>query len=370
MPSLRSPQPATPACPTRRLSRLATVATAVALTGTFAACGGDATNSESATKLSTSTGPAGDAAWQQVIKDAKAEGEVVFYTAHAEDTMNQLAAAFEKQYGIKVKIFRAADSDLEPKLDAEAKTGNYVADLVGLSDQEYLKQKGAAGAYATPAGPALSAPGFDRSANTLTPQAVRSVATTMSYAWNTNLHPQGLKGFKDLLDPSLAGGKIGVLAPFTPAVMDFYTYLEKNYGSDYLTKLAAQKPRVYQAGAAMAEALASGEITAATQVSQVALFNAKAAGAPVNSGLASPAWGAALYEAVVARAPHPNAAQLLMNYMFTPAGQEIVAHRTAAVLPDIPGAATTVDKTTTGGVMTASPAQFKTFVAKFNQLFQ
>jgi len=78
----------------------------------------------------------------------------------------------------------------------------------------------------------------------------------------------------------------------------------------------------------------------------------------------------AIYEAVLAKAPHPNAAQLLMNYMFTPAGQEIVAHRTAAVLPDIPGAATTVDKTTTGGVMTASRAQFKTFVAKFNQLFQ
>jgi iron(III) transport system substrate-binding protein len=365
---LRSLQPAPPTSVARRLSRLAIVVTAVLVTVGLAACGSATT--ESARKLSDRTGPGGDAAWQKVIKDAKAEGEVVFYTAHAEDTMSQLATAFEKQYGIKVQIFRAADSDLEPKLDAEAKTGNHVADVIGMSDQGYLKRTAADGAYAGPNGPALDAPGFGREANALTPQVIRSVATTMSYAWNADLHPQGLKGFADLLDPSLSVAKIGVLAPFTPAVMDFYTYLEKNFGADYLERLAAQKPRVYQAGAAMAEALASGEIAAATQVSQVALYSAKAAGAPVDGGLAQPAWGAALYEAVLGDAPHPNAAQLLMNYIFSPAGQEIVAHRTASVLPGIPGAATTADKTTTGGVMNASPQQFKSFVAKFNRLFQ
>jgi iron(III) transport system substrate-binding protein len=215
----------------------------------------------------------------------------------------------------------------------------------------------------------LTAAQFDRKANTLVPGVTRSVATTMSYAWNTDLYPKGLKGFDDLLDPALAGGKIGVLSPFTPAVMDFYTYLEKHYGADYLDKLAAQKPRVYEAGAAMAQGLASGEISAATQVAQVALYQAKDAGAPVDGGLAKPAWGAGIYDAVLSGAPHPKAAQLLLNYIFSPAGQEIIAHRTASVLPDIPGAATTADKTTTGGVMNASPEEFKAFVEKFNRMF-
>jgi iron(III) transport system substrate-binding protein len=337
-----------------------------------AACGGStgSAGSSSELPLSNQVGPTGDAAWQQLVKDAKAEGKVVFYTAHAEDTMNELAAAFQKQYGIKVEIFRAADSDLEPKVDAEAKTGNQVADLVGMSDQGYLKQKAAAGAFAEPLGPAMTSSPFDPKQNTLAPGVVRSVATTMSYAWNTDRHPQGLKGFNDLLDPSLSGGKIGILTPFTPAVMDFYTYLEKNYGADYLTKLAAQKPRIYRAGVALAQALASGEIAAATQVSQVALYSAKDQGAPVDGGLAQPAWGASIYDAVLTAAPHPKAAQLLMNYMFTPAGQEIVAKRTAAVLPGIPDAATTVDKTTTGGSMNASPQEFQAFVANFNKMFK
>ncbi|RZI53512.1 MAG: extracellular solute-binding protein [Pseudonocardia sp.] len=359
---------ARPSAASRKALRVPLMVLCLAVAAGLTACGSD--GSSTVRQLSDNTGQAGDAAWQQLVEDAKAEGEVVFYGSHAEDTINELATAFEDEYGIKVQVFRASDNDLEPKLDAEEKTGNQVADLVGMSDQVYLEQMAAHGMFAEPTGPTLNAPEFDRAANTLAPGVIRALATTMSYAWNTDLHPQGLGGFDDLLDPSLSGGKIGILSPFTPAVMDFYTYLEKQYGSDFLDRLAQQKPRIYQAGAAMSEALASGEITAATQVSQVALYKAKDAGAPVDGGLAQPAWGASLYEAVLADARHPNAAQLLMNYIFSPAGQEIVAHHVASVLPDIPGAATTIGNTTTGGVMTAGPEQFKAFVDKFNETFQ
>jgi iron(III) transport system substrate-binding protein len=362
---LRSSRPPRTPVRTHRLIRLAVLTCLLALG--VAACG--STTSGTDQKLASDTGPKGDAAWQKLVKDAKSEGEVVFYGSHGEDTMNKLADAFEKQYGIKVKVFRAADSDLEPKLDAEAKTGNHVADLVGMSDQAYLKKLAAAGAFAEPKGPALSVTGFDRAANTLAPNVIRSAATTMSYAWNTDLDSKGLKDFSGLLDPSLSGGKVGILAPIAPAVMDFYSYLEKQYGADFLDRLAAQKPRIYTAGAAMAQALASGEIAAASQVSQVSLYQAKAAGAPVDGGLANPAWAASLYEGVLADAKHPNAAQLLMNYIFSPAGQEIVAEKIASVLPEISSAVTTADKTTTGGDLNATPEQFNAFVAKFNQMF-
>gem|GEM_PF-1672774 len=363
-PSLRSTRSTKPSQTRRRvLGALLTLVVASSL----AACGSDANSRD--WELSDKTGPEGDAAWQQLVEDAKEEGEVVFYTAHAEDTMAKLAEAFEKEYGIEVKVFRAVDSDLEPKLDAENKSGNHVADIVGISDEAYLRTKSAAGEYAEPEGPALEEAGFDRETNTLAPGVVRSVATTMSYAWNTEFHADGLDDFDGLLDPSLSDGKIGVLSPFTPAVMDFYVYLEENYGADFVEELAKQDPRIYDSGAALAEALASGEIVAATQVSQVALYAAKEAGAPVDGGLADPAWAANLYEAVLTDAPHPNAAQLLLNYMFTPAGQEILGEHIATVLPDIPSAVTTADKTTTGGVMNAEPEVFDRFVARFNELF-
>ena len=126
---------------TRRLGRTALALLAFVMALALAACGSSTTNASSSTdSLANETGPKGDAAWQKLVKDAKAEGEVVFYTSHGEDTMTKLATAFEKKYGIKVTIFRAPDNDLEPKLDAEEKTGNHVADIVALSDLAYVKK--------------------------------------------------------------------------------------------------------------------------------------------------------------------------------------------------------------------------------------
>src|SRR5262245_48401288 len=91
------------AASTRRVA-LAVVGVAVAVG--LAGCGTTSASSAE-TQLSNQTGPAGDAAWQKLVAGAKAEGEVVIYGSHAEDTLNQLATAFGKQYGIKVRIFRA-----------------------------------------------------------------------------------------------------------------------------------------------------------------------------------------------------------------------------------------------------------------------
>jgi iron(III) transport system substrate-binding protein len=352
--------------PRRLLGRTCVAGIVGALVVALAACG-SAPAADGA--LAAETGPGGDAAWQKLVEEAKAEAEVVFYGSHAEDTMNALGAAFEKEYGIKVKVFRAPDNDLEPKLDAEKSTGNHVADVVGLSDVSYVKMLSASKQLAEPIGPTLSDAGFDRATNQLADGAFRSAATTMSFAWNTQLVPGGLKDFDGLLDPSLSGGKIGILSPIAPAVMDFYTYLGSRFGDDFLDRLARQKPRLYNSGAAMSAALASGEIAAASQISQVVLADAKDAGAPVETGLADPPWAAPFYESVLAGAPHPKAAQLLMNYIFSRAGQEILAAHIASVRSDVPSAVTTVDKTVTGGKQVIAPAEFKAFSAKFTSTF-
>ena len=38
-------------------------------------------------------------------------------------------------------------------------------------------------------------------------------AAVLTFAWNTDLVPDGLTDYPDLLDPALAGGKIGVIDP-------------------------------------------------------------------------------------------------------------------------------------------------------------
>ena len=66
----------------------------------------------------------------------------------------------------------------------------------------------------------------------------------LTLGWNTDDVPDGLTDYPDLLDPELAGGRIGVIDPaIGPAVVDFWLWVEENYGEEYLEQLAAQEPR-------------------------------------------------------------------------------------------------------------------------------
>jgi len=96
----------------------------------------------------------------------------------------------------------------------------------------------------------------------------------------------------------------------------------------------------------------------------------KKAGAPVEWGLAQPAWGARFHGAVLGSAPHPSAAQLLADFIVTPEGQAAIARKAASVLPDIPG---TVDET--ANVRKPDPADLtpdkvRDYQATWNELFQ
>ncbi len=80
-------------------------------------------------------------------------------------------------------------------------------------------------------------------------------------AWNTDKLPTGIKTPADVLDPALAGGKIGVTNPSgIPTYVDMYRQINDDWGPGFVDKLAAQKPRVYDSAVAVGQAIASGEI--------------------------------------------------------------------------------------------------------------
>ena len=61
------------------------------------------------------------------------------------------------------------------------------------------------------------------------------------YGWNTDDVPDGLSDMTDVLDPEFEG-KIGVVEPSLEALVDFWKYLEEQYGEDFVTQLADQQP--------------------------------------------------------------------------------------------------------------------------------
>ena len=335
--------------------RTAATAAALGLALVTAACGG----SETESKPTAASG-----SWEDVVAAAEKEGNVTIYSGQGTDQLDELAAKFQEKYPkIKVEVVRGVETALAPKVEAEARTGKGVADIFVTTDRNWLDANKAN--FVAPRGPAFDDPAYNKAENVLANSAFVTNAAVLTFASNTERFNGKLTDYAGLIDPALADGKIGIPPTKGATFVDFYKYLEENYGADYLQKLAAQKPRLYPSALPMAEALSSGEISAATFVQPQ--VDEKEAGAPVEWGLADPAWGARFQGALLKSGPHPNAAQLLADFMITKDGQAAIARKNAAVLPDVPGAVAEVANVRKPSTMT--PEQVKEYEQKLSGLF-
>jgi iron(III) transport system substrate-binding protein len=353
----------------RRGRRLGVLAGGLVLLVIAAGCGSSGSKSPATAGTIGSTTAPVNSAWQQTIDAAKKEGNVTIYSSQGLDQLNAFTAKFQQKYGIHVDVVRGIDGDLQTKVEAEKQTGHGIADMWVNASQSVVQAKATAGDWFMPAtGPDFNDAAYNKATNYHQGDYFDVGAALLTFGWNTQLYSKGLKDYPDLLDPALKGGKIGVIKPTSASIVDFYLYLEQNYGADFVTKLAAQKPRIYPSSLPMGQALSSGEISAASFV-QVQT-DAKKTGAPVDSGLAPQAWGARFFGMVLKTAPHPNAAQLLADFMVTADGQGAVMRLASTVLPNIPGAVTDDSKVRKQDLSQLTTDKVAAYEAKWNSLFQ
>ncbi|GAB2928843.1 extracellular solute-binding protein [Rhodococcus aerolatus] len=344
--------------------RAATVAVAVALAA--AACGGGDSSSASAPPSLAEAAPV-TPAFQAVIDAAKREGSVTIYSSQGADLLGDLGKKFEAAYGIPVTVNRDVDANLEAKLDAESTSNQPTADVVALADGAYVAKRGQAGAWAQPAGPNFDVAAYDKAKNLDADGSFISSAAMYVMGWNTQNLPGGITSYQDLLKPELQG-HVGIVDPaVSTAVVDFYDYVGQTAGPSFLTELAAQKPQIFAGALPAGQALTSGQIWAAIAVQP--LVDEKADGAPVDFLVPRPAWGAPFHTGVLAAAPHPNAAQLLADFMVSPQGQAALGRKAASVLPDV-GAVTTLSNIRPFEPATLAPDRIAEVRQQFKALFQ
>jgi iron(III) transport system substrate-binding protein len=320
-----------------------------------------------------STAVAPSAGIEELVAAAKKEGKVTIYSAQGLDALNNMAAAFKKEYpGIEVEVVRGVDGDLSTKIETEFNTGKGIADLFVSASLPWVQTNAKASRFIAPAGPELTGKGtYDAKQYVHEGGYFETNSAVLTFGWNTKLYPKGLTDYTDLLDPALAGGKIGVIDPTAASIVDFYLWLEETYGADFVSKLAAQKPKIYPSALPMGEALGSGEIAAASFVAPLSLEPAKAKGAPVEYKMRSAgAWGARYYGMVLKSGQHPNAAQLLANYMVTPQGQQLITPAAGSVQPNVPGTLITNDKVRLQDSSKLTPDAVAAYQKKWKSLFR
>ncbi len=274
-----------------------------------------------------STAAAQETSEALVAKAAK-EGKVVWYTSVdvkvAEAVANQFRAAYP---GVQIEVERSGSERVFQRINQEQQAGIKNVDVVNSSDAShylYWKQQKLLARYTPPDVARFPAQAKDPDGYFATWRATLSV---MGY--NTKLVPENEapKGYLDLLDPKWKG-KLAKSHPGYSGTSLTGTYaLVQALGWDYLEKLSRQGVQQLQSTTATPKAIANGERAVMVDGNEYNMFIEIDAGSPVKIIYAKEGTPfVSSPTAIFADAPHPNAARLLQNFLYTAKIQQLIVN--------------------------------------------
>ena len=260
---------------------------------------------------------------------AKKEGELTWYTAHTEgETAEAVGRAFSEKYpGVKVNVIRTTAQVAYQRLRQEIRSSSAQCDVFSSTDVGHdvaLKTEGRFAHYvpenADKVGPEFR--GFDPDG-----YFYPTVGTLVAITYNTEkVRPEEApRRWTDLLDPKWKG-KVSVGHPgFSGTVGTWAVLMRKLHGWDYFEKLERNKPQISRSISDTVTMLASGERAVAAGIASPTLKSADRGNAVAVS---YPEDGTLLIvspSAVMANAPHPNAARLFLEFLLSVEHAEVMA---------------------------------------------
>lgn len=272
---------------------------------------------------------------------AKKEGKVVWYVSMFDiDTAEQVGKAFETKYpGIGVEVVRATAGVIYQRVLQETQAGVSADDVFSSTEEgHYLnfKDKKLIRPY-VPVGADQVVPRFQH----IDPANDYQVASVglMLLMRNTQKVPlaEAPKQWKDLLDPKWKDRIAFGHPAFSGYVATWVLALTKLYGWPYFEQLAKQNPLIGRSANDAITELASGERLVAAGPDATTL-KSKNRGNPID--LNYPEDGSVFMtapSAILAKAPHPHAAELFMDYFMTKEYSELLTRNGFSPLrPDVP----------------------------------
>jgi iron(III) transport system substrate-binding protein len=268
----------------------------------------------------------------EVRDKAEAEGKVVFYGSLTATDAKALIDGFKLVYPkIDGEFYRTSDSQLMEKILTEARAGKPLWDVVSETGfyGNLLKKRGMLEAYDSPERK------FFRDAYK-DPQAFwTSIYTTYAvFGYNTRLVPKNSipKSYEDLLKPDW-NGQIGIEA----RAYEWFATTMRNMGGEekglaFMRRLAQQQLQPRPGRTLLAQLVAAGEYRGSVSVYSQSYEILKGSGAPVEWAALDPVYASVHPTGIAAKAPHPNAARLLMDFLLSKKGQEIL--RSLRRIPD------------------------------------
>jgi iron(III) transport system substrate-binding protein len=302
------------------MKRLLVIAALAAASGAPAALGAGATVCNRPTEV------AGFKTCADVAK-AEAEGEVIAYSTDPERGQAMIMDAFHQAFPkINTKYLRLQAGALYAKVLSERQARTYTVDAMQLSDVGMVLDFQKKGGYTQYVSPEMTAYKADYKSQ---PEGYWTWGAVImaGIAYNPGVTPadQAPTSWQDALDSKWTDA-ISVKVSNSGLQHETWYELRRVFGADYFKKFAELKPRAFDSYVQQYDRLVNRQDKVIHTAQYSGYLEFKAKGAPV--AFVSPAaglpagpevWG------VVSDAPHPNAAQLFMDWLLSVPGQKAIS---------------------------------------------
>lgn len=268
----------------------------------------------------------------KLYEAAKAEGKLVWYESAPLEAMKAVAAEFEKKYpGVKVEVLRIVGVAQYQRFLQEVQAKRHSADVLHISDYPSMMDLIEQGHIAD-----WKVPLHDRIPEMfrMKQHAYANYTTDNAIIYNVNkVSPEEVKilasSWKGVLDPRFKGRFAVSTMKCGACYASLHMFLDpkfsKEFGPDFLKKVAEQKPAVYGEVLVGLDRVIAGEHDFTFWTWEGIGVTHIQRGAPIRWVRPSPTpeFGNS-WQAVSRYAPRPNAARLFQNWSMSVEGAEVL----------------------------------------------
>jgi iron(III) transport system substrate-binding protein len=264
-----------------------------------------------------------------LVQAARKEGKVVWYTSLGLASSTAIAHYFENKYkGVQVEVQRTGSQRVLQRVMQEASASIKNADIIHTSDAghfELLKDKGLLMKFVPEAVAAFPSDFKDKTGFYY---GMRATLSVMAYNPKLVTEKDAPKTWKDLLHTRWNGKLVTAHPGYSGIIMTHVLVLANAYGWDYFRDLAKNKVHITQSALDPAGVVASGERPVGVNGAEYHFYKTFKQGNPVK--IVYPKEGVPLVvspTAIAKDAPHPAAAKLFTEFMFSKEAQQVLADK-------------------------------------------
>ncbi|HEX8168327.1 MAG TPA: extracellular solute-binding protein [Beijerinckiaceae bacterium] len=271
--------------------------------------------------------PAATPVTAELVAAAEREGAVNFYTSVDVEVAERVKKAFEAKYPrIKVMVERNGAQRQFQRLSQEYASRIFNADVVNSADAAHFvvwKRQG----WLAPFVPEDVARHY--APEHVDPDGLFATwkASLCVAGYNTRFvkATDAPRSYADLLDPKWRGLIVKAHPSYSGTILTETSVVARELGWGFFERLGRQKVMQVQSSTESPKKLAVGERPVMADGTESNMFTLKEAGAPVE--IVYPAEGTPFVPsptAVLAKAPHPNAARLFQAFLYSPELQQLL----------------------------------------------